>query len=619
MNKEFFKIETDRNLFLPVSAQDLIQRGWDYVDIVVVTGDAYVDHPSFGSAIISRYLEYFGFRVAILAQPRLDPQDFKKFGRPKLGFFVASGNLDSMVANYTVAKNKRKFDYYTAGGITGKRPDRAVVSYCAVIRNTFGSIPIVIGGLEASLRRFAHYDYWSDKVHPSVLVESKADLLVYGMGEKQSLEIAQRLKNGENIQNIRDIPGICYLVDVEDTPYQGAECPSFKNVSENKKEYAVACRIQHRESDWKRGKSVKQRHGSKMLVQNPPMPPLSTEEFDEVYTMPYTRTFHPDYISAGGVPALEEVIFSVTHNRGCFGDCNFCSISFHQGRYITCRSKESILKEVDLLTKLPNFKGYIHDIGGPTANFRLPSCKLQKNRGMCADKKCLTPEPCPHLQVDHSEYLDILSEAAKHPDVKKVFVRFGIRYDYVMLDKNDTFLKRLIANHVSGQLKVAPEHCSAGVLELMGKPSLDTYVAFSDRFYEINRSIGKKQYLVPYLISSHPGSTLNDAVELAEFLKKERIRPEQVQDFYPTPGTISTCMYYTGLNPLTLEEVHVARNPQEKRMQRALLQYYLPQNAGLVARALSITGRTDLIGNGNNCLVKPIDKSVINKRKRRKK
>ncbi len=591
--------------FLPINKQDALNRGWDEVDFVYVIGDAYVDHPSFGHAIISRVLEYNGFTVGFISQPDWHScEPFKEYGRPRLGFLVSSGNIDSMVAHYTAAKKKRSEDAYTPGGKAGARPDRAVIVYCNRIREAYGSVPIIIGGLEASLRRFAHYDYWDDKIRRSILLDSGADLISYGMGEKSITEIAERLRMGEDISSIRDVRGTCYVCDVTETPLTGAECPSFENVIKSKKEYAVSCRIQQDEQDHIRGKLIKQRHGNKMLVQNPPMEPLSQPELDEIYNLPFMRTYHPSYKKDGGVPGIEEVSFSITHNRGCFGGCNFCSIAFHQGRYVTSRSKQSVLKEAELLTKLPDFKGYIHDVGGPTANFRQPSCEKQKKAGLCKGKHCLAPKVCPNLKADHSEYIDILRDMRKIKGIKKVFIRSGIRYDYMLSDPDETFFKELIRYHVSGQLKVAPEHCSAVVLEKMGKPYIDTYVRFSQRYFELSKSAGKEQYLVPYLMSSHPGSRLEDAIELALFLKKRKIRPEQVQDFYPTPGTISTCMFYTGLDPYTMKEVFVAKTPEEKAMQRALLQYYNPANKEIITKALKKAGRFDLIGDGEKCLVK---------------
>lgn len=593
------------NRFLPTNKTEMHERGWNFVDFVYVTGDAYVDHPSFGAAIITRVLEAKGYKVGVLSQPHWDSTlDFSEFGKPRLGFFVSSGNIDSMVAHYTVAKKRRKTDAYTAGGVMGKRPDRAVIVYCNRIRALYNEIPIIIGGLEASLRRFAHYDYWDDAIRPSILLESKADLLSYGMGENQTIEIADRLSRGEAVQTMTDIKGTCYTVDVRETPFSGIECPSYDNVLQSKREYAVSCRIQQDEQDHIRGKLLKQRHGKKMLVQNPPMPPLTTEELDWVYSLPYTRQYHPSYEKNGGVPGIEEVKFSITHNRGCFGACNFCSLAFHQGRYITARSKQSILEEAVRITKMPDFKGYIHDVGGPTANFRFPSCEKQLKAGLCKGKKCLAPAPCPALKADHTEYLEILQSLRRLNGVKKVFIRSGIRYDYMLQDKSHDFFNELVANHVSGQLKVAPEHCSAAVLDKMGKPHIEAYLKFSKEYFAKSKKSGKEQYLVPYLMSSHPGATLKDAVELALFIKREHLHPEQVQDFYPTPGTISTAMFFTELDPYTLKPVYVAKTPHEKAMQRALMQYFNPKNKALTEEALLKAGRRDLIGSGPNCLIR---------------
>lgn len=593
------------NDFLPVNIEDCKKRGWDEVDFVYVTGDSYVDHPSFGAAIITRVLEAKGFKVAILSQPNWkNKKDFTRYGKPRLGFLVTSGNIDSMVAHYTAAKKLRHDDAYTAGGVAGKRPDRAVIVYSNIIRELYPDSPIIIGGLEASLRRFAHYDYWDDAIRPSILIDSKADILIYGMGENQIIQIAQRLKNGEDVTSLRDIKGICYAVDVRETPYVGVEVPSLENCINSKKEYAKSVRIEQDEQDHIRGRVVRQKHGKTMIVQNVPMPPLETEELDWVYSLPYMRTYHPMYEELGGVPGIKEVEFSITHNRGCFGACNFCAIQFHQGRYITSRSKESIVEEARKLTAAKDFKGYIHDIGGPTANFRKPSCEFQLEHGLCKGKKCLAPKPCPNLISNHEEYLDILRTVRELPRVKKVFIRSGIRYDYLLQDKDDTFFKELVENHVSGQLKVAPEHCSASVLDKMGKPHIEAYIEFSKRYFRYTNEVNKEQYLVPYLMSSHPGSTLDDAIELACFLNKNHIRPEQVQDFYPTPGTISTCMFYTELDPYTMEPVYVAKTPHDKALQRALLQYYNPKNHKLCEEALRKAHRFDLIGNGKNCLIK---------------
>lgn len=586
------------NEFLPVTADEMRERNISQFDFIYITGDAYVDHPSFGVAIVSRLLESLGFTVGIISQPDWkSDKDFKRFGKPKLCFLVTAGNIDSMVAHYTSAKKKRSDDAYTAGGVAGKRPDRAVIVYCRKIREIYGNdVAVAIGGLEASLRRFAHYDYWDDKVRPSVLLESGADLLMYGMGEHQITELSERLANGENIHNIHDIRGTCYLTEPVNTPIGCAECPSFEQVSQNKEAYARATKIQYDHQDEIYGKIVIQRHGKLMLVQNPPAYSLTQEELDKIYSLPYTRNYHPSYEKFGGVPGIEEVKFSITHNRGCFGYCNFCSIALHQGRKITCRSEKSVLEEAERLTHMPDFKGYIHDVGGPTANFRNPSCEKQLKSGLCKGKKCLAPTPCKALKVDHSEYLDMLRKIRKIKGVKRVFIRSGIRYDYLMEDKNDEFIRELIKYHVSGQLKVAPEHCSAVVLDKMGKPHIEAYKAFQKRFYEITKGIGKEQYLVPYLMSSHPGSTLREAVDLALFLRDNKIRPEQVQDFYPTPGTISTCMFYTGLDPYTMEKVYVPKTAEEKAMQRALLQYFRPQNREIVRKALIKAGRRDLIG-----------------------
>lgn len=592
--------------FLPVTRRELLETGVEQPDFVYITGDAYVDHPSFGAAIITRILQSLGYSVAVIAQPNWHTtQDFMRFGCPRLAFLVTGGNIDSMVAHYTSAKRKRNSDLYSPGGKAGLRPDRAVITYCRKIREAYPDAAIAIGGLEASLRRFAHYDYWDDCVRPSILVDSGADLLMYGMGEHQITELAQQLAEGIPISGITGIRGTCYLTDPVNTPWGAVQCPDFAQVSRDRRAYAKATRQQYDQQDEISGKVVIQRHDDKMLVQNPPALSLTQEELDAVYRLPYTRCAHPMYDKQGGVPSIEEVQFSIAHNRGCFGYCNFCSIALHQGRRITCRSEESILEEAKKIIAMPNFKGYIHDVGGPTANFRLPSCKKQATHGMCPGKKCLAPEPCKALQVDHTEYLSILRKLRALPGVKRVFIRSGIRFDYVMADKDDTFFKELVSEHVSGQLKVAPEHVSNVVLDKMGKPHIECYEAFQKRFYEITKSIGKKQYLVPYLMSSHPGSTLAEAVKLSLFLRDHHMHPEQVQDFYPTPGTISTCMYYTELDPYTMEPVYVPKTPQEKAMQRALLQYYLPQNRQIVLSALRQAGRQDLIGTKPGCLVAP--------------
>lgn len=595
--------------FLPITKEEVNKRGWDTVDFVFVTGDSYVDHPSFGVAILSRVLEAKGYQVAILSQPAYKDKtykDFTQFGKPRLGFLVTSGNIDSMVAHYTAAKRKRSDDAYTAGGKAGKRPDRAVIVYSKIIKKLYPDSPVIIGGLEASLRRFAHYDYWDDAVRPSILLESGADILSYGMGENQTIEIAQRLAQGFGVEGLRDIRGVCYTVPTKEyTPASVVDLPSYERVCESKKEYAIAARKQMEESDAVRGRTVIQRHGSNILVQNPPALPLTTQQLDWVYSLPYERYYHPAYEARGGVPGIQEVEFSITHNRGCFGACNFCSIAFHQGRAVTVRSHESVVEEAKQITRNPRFKGYIHDVGGPTANFRQPSCAMQEKAGLCKNKKCLAPKPCKQLQVSHREYIALLKALRTLPKIKKVFIRSGIRFDYLMEDESKEFFYELVKNHVSGQLKVAPEHCSAAVLDKMGKPHIETYKRFQDEFYKITKQVNKEQYLVPYLMSSHPGSALKDAVELALFLKKEKIRPEQVQDFYPTPGTISTCMFYTELDPYTLEAVYVPKTQKEKAMQRALLQYFNPKNKDVVVSALKQAGRTDLIGNGKHCLVTP--------------
>ena len=594
--------------FLPITKKEMILLGWDTPDFVIVTGDAYVDHPSFGTAIISRVLESEGFKVCIIPQPKSD-NDYMRFGKPRLAFLVNSGNIDSMVAHYTAAKKRRSDDAYTPGGKSGARPDRAVTVYCKKIRELYGDVDIAIGGIEASLRRFAHYDYWADEVKPSILLDSTADLLMYGMGEKHIVEIAHRLNSGEKLRNITDIKGTCYKIKTtEYTPIKGAkECPSFEAVKENtesgKRQYAVSCRIQQSEQDATVGKTVIQKHSQYILVQNPPMPPLTTAEMDRIYSLPFERNWHPSYNASGGVPGIEEVKFSIIHNRGCFGACNFCSLAFHQGRQIAVRSHKSVIDEAKKITQMPDFKGYIHDVGGPTANFRTTSCDKQIKSGMCPDRKCLAPKICPAVKVDHSDYLTLLRELRALPKIKKVFIRSGIRFDYLIADSDEEFFKELVTHHISGQLKVAPEHCSNNVLKYMGKPPIEIYNRFEKRFYELTKSVGKKQYLVPYLMSSHPGSTLKDAVELAVFLKKNNMHPEQVQDFYPTPGTVSTCMFYTGLDPYTMEKVYVPKTMEEKAQQRALLQYFKPENRSMVLSTLKKIGRYDLIGTGKNCLI----------------
>ncbi len=595
------------NGFLPICREDMIERGWDRADFVYVTGDAYVDHPSFGVAIISRVLEAAGYRVAILSQPDYRSCNaFREFGRPRLGFLVTSGNIDSMVAHYTAAKKKRSFDYYSPGGNMGNRPDRAVIVYTNRIREAYGDVPVILGGLEASLRRFAHYDYWDDRVRRSVLVDSRADLLTYGMGENILLRVAELLDRGVPIKKIRDVRGTVYLCSPEDRiHYEVAATFDYNVLKSDKKAYAEAFGIQYKNQDAINGRAICERYDGKLLVQNPPMSPLEREELDRVYALPYMRAYHPSYESAGGVPGIEEVQFSITHNRGCFGGCNFCALAFHQGRTVRSRSIESVVSEAEKITMLPGFKGYIHDIGGPTANFRYPACEQQLKNGVCANRKCLAPTPCKNIKVDHSEYQRLIEAVEALPKVKKVFIRSGIRFDYLLLDKSDAFFQKLVRDNVSGQLKVAPEHCSDGVLACMGKPAFGVYETFRKKFFEITDCVGKEQYLVPYLMSSHPGSTLDDAIELALCLKRNGYAPEQVQDYYPTPGTASTVMYYTGIHPLTMKPVYVATDYHEKQLQRALLQFNRPQNATLVREALTLAGREDLIGFGKDCLVRP--------------
>ena len=595
------------NKFLPINRAEMAEYGWDCPDFVYVTGDAYVDHPSFGVSIISRVLESKGFKVAILSQPDYKSCDaFREFGKPRLGFLVSAGNIDSMVAHYTVSKKKRTYDYYSAGGKMGKRPDRATIVYCNRIREAYGDVPIIIGGLEASLRRFAHYDYWDDKIRRSILVDSRADILTYGMGEKIVTRIAELLDRGVPIKKIRDVRGSVYLCKRDEKiHYEVAAEFDFNELKSDKLKYAEAFGVQYKNQDSINGQAIVEYYDDKMLVQNPPMPPLERDELDSVYALPYMRDFHPSYIKDGGVPAIEEVKFSITHNRGCFGGCNFCALAFHQGRTVRSRSIESVVNEAKKVTELDGFKGYIHDVGGPTANFRYPACDKQLKDGVCAARKCLAPAPCKNLKVSHDEYIRLIEEIEKLPKIKKVFIRSGIRFDYLLADKNDAFFKKLVRDNVSGQLKVAPEHCASQVLSCMGKPNFEVYEKFRKRYFELTKSFGKEQYLVPYLMSSHPGSDLNSAIELALCLKRDSYAPEQVQDFYPTPGTASTVMYYTGINPLNMKRVYVTTDYHEKLLQRALLQYNRPQNADLVREALTKAGRTDLIGYGKECLVKP--------------
>ena len=593
--------------FLPINRAEMEARGWDRPDFVYVTGDAYVDHPSFGVSIISRVLEAKGYRVAILSQPDYKScEEFKRFGRPRLGFLVTAGNIDSMVAHYTAAKKKRTYDYYSPGGKMGLRPDRATIVYSNRIREAYGDVPIILGGLEASLRRFAHYDYWDDKIRRSLLVDARADLLTYGMGENILIRIAELLDKGVPVRKIRDVRGTCYLAKKgEGVHYPVAAEFDYNELKTDKKQYAEAFGIQYKNQDSISGKAILELYDDRVLVQNPPMPPLEREELDWVYSLPYMRTPHPSYLPLGGVPGIEEVRFSVTHNRGCFGGCNFCALAFHQGRTVRSRSIESCVEEAKKITEMPDFKGYIHDVGGPTANFRYPACEKQLTKGVCPNRKCLAPTPCKNVIADHTEYIELIERIEALPKVKKVFIRSGIRFDYLLLDKSEAFFRKLVRDNVSGQLKVAPEHCASPVLRCMGKPDFSVYQKFRKRFFEITKECGKEQYLVPYLMSSHPGSTLEEAVELALCLKRDHYAPEQVQDYYPTPGTASTVMYYTGYNPLDMKPVYVATDYHDKQLQRALLQYNRPQNAPLVREALRTVGREDLIGFTEECLVRP--------------
>lgn len=598
-----------KKTFLPVCKQDMEKLNIEQLDFVYVVGEAYVDHPSFGHAIISRVLEDAGYSVGIIALPNWHTKDdFMSLGKPRLGFLCSAGNMDSMVNRYTVNKKTRSTDSYAPGGKAGMRPDRATVVYCNRIREAYGDVPIVIGGVEASLRRFAHYDYWDNKVRRSILFDSRADILIYGMGEHQIVEVANLLNRGVDVKDITDVDGIAYIS--KGKPDNAKEMPSFDDVKEDKKYYAMSCKIQYEFY----GRTA-QRHGDRWLVVNRPSAPLTMEEMDKVYELPYARTYHPMYEKDGGVPAIEEVKFSITSSRGCFGSCNFCAIAFHEGRKISARSHQSILKEAKLMIKDPDFKGYINDVGGPTANFRQSSCN---KKIACPGKKCLYPKPCENMKVDHRDYLKLLRKLRSLDGVKKVFVRSGIRYDYLIYDKNTEFFEELCKHHISGQLRVAPEHISDNVLRYMGKPGKNVYDRFVDKFYSINKKLGMNQYVVPYLMSSHPGSTLNDAIMLAEYLRDHKLSPEQVQDFYPTPGTISTCMYYTELDPMTMERVYVPKSFEEKQMQRALLQFRYPENRKLVEKALVKAERQDLIGYSQKCLIKPRGDSNNGKDIRRK-
>ena len=593
--------------FLPISKEDMERRGWEQLDFVFVSGDAYVDHPSFGPAILCRLLEKHGYKVGIIPQPDWhSSRDFMSLGKPRLAFLVSAGNMDSLLNQFTAAKKRRSQDAYSPGGEAGHRPLRATAVYCRKLREIYPEVPIVIGGIEASLRRFAHYDYWSNEVRPSLLSESGADLLIYGMGERALLAVAADLQQGVEIGNIQDVPGTCFKVPGFDYIWDYLPMASYEEVAGDKKKFAEAYKLQYLEQDPLRGRKLAQQNGEVCVVQNPPSPPLSEAEMDEIYDLPYRRTWHPIYDKAGGVPAIKEVQFSLVSQRGCFGGCNFCAIISHEGRIIQRRSEASILREAELLTKLPGFKGYIHDVGGPTANFRRTSCDKQLEVGTCRGKDCLSPVPCRNMQAEHGEYLELLRKLRAVPGVKKVFVRSGLRFDYIMLAKDGMkFLEELCKYHVSGQLKIAPEHITDRVTWMMGKSNKKAYVDFVKRFEAVNKKLGKKQYLVPYFMSSHPGATLQDAVELAEFLHEMGYHPQQVQDFIPTPGTLSTCMYYTGIHPLTGEQVYTAKKPEEKQMQRALMQYWLPRNHEIVCKALKAAHREDLIGYDKHCLVRP--------------
>ena len=593
--------------FLPVSREDMKKRGWDQVDFAYIIGDAYVDHPSFGHAIISRLLESRGYRVGIISQPDWkDPKSVCIFGEPRLGFLVSSGNMDSMVNHYSVSKKRRKTDAYTPGGEMGKRPDHACVVYGNLIRQTYKNTPVILGGIEASLRRLAHYDYWSDSLKRSILLDSGADIVSYGMGERSIVEIAEALDAGIPVEELTYIDGTVVRVKDRERIKDAEFLPSYEELKQDKKNYARSFYTQYINTDAFNGKRLAEPYSDHLyVVQNPPSKPLFTVEMDDVYALPYVRTYHPSYEEKGGVPAVSEIRFSLISSRGCFGGCSFCALTFHQGRIVQVRSHESLLKEAVTVTEEKDFKGYIHDVGGPTANFRHPSCKKQMEHGVCRNRQCLFPAPCKNLDADHSDYVSLLKKMRDIPGVKKVFIRSGIRFDYLLADRKNEFLRELCEHHVSGQLKVAPEHVSDQVLALMGKPQNKVYEEFIRQFGKMNERLGKKQYLVPYLMSSHPGSTLKEAVKLAEYCRDLGYMPEQVQDFYPTPSTLSTCMYYTGLDPRTMEPVYVPRNPHEKAMQRALIQYRNPKLYDLVAEALEKAGRTDLIGYGSKCLIRP--------------
>ena len=593
--------------FLPITRKEMEDRGISQPDFVYVIGDAYVDHPSFGHAIISRILESHGYSVCIISQPDWkNPKSIDVFGRPRLGFLVSGGNMDSMVNHYSVTHHRRKTDSFTPGGIMGKRPDYATIVYCNLIRQTYKDVPILIGGIEASLRRLGHYDYWSNTMKRSILLDSQADLLMYGMGEKSIVEIAEALNAGMDVQDITYIDGTVFKTKELDESLPTIVLPSFEEIQKNKRTYAESFKLQYGNCDPFTAKRLAERYGKEYVVQNPPQKPLTTEEMDAVYALPYNRTYHPSYEKLGGVPAIEEVKFSLVSNRGCFGACSFCALTFHQGRIVQVRSHENILEEAEKMVKDPDFKGYIHDVGGPTANFRHPACEKQMTKGACGGRQCLYPTPCKNVNADHSDYVALLRKLRKIPGVKKVFVRSGIRFDYLLADKKDTFIRELVQYHISGQLKVAPEHVSDAVLCRMGKPRNAVYNQFVSKYFALNKQYNMNQFLVPYLMSSHPGSTMKEAVELAEYIRDMGYNPEQVQDFYPTPSTLSTVMYYTGLDPRTMEKVYVPTDPHEKAMQRALIQYRNPKNYYLVREALIAAHREDLIGSGPKCLIRAI-------------
>lgn len=593
--------------YLPICKEDMEKRGWSQCDFVYITGDAYVDHPSFGHAIISRLLEAHGYKVGIISQPDWkNPDSIQVLSEPRLGFLVSAGNMDSMVNHYSVSKKRRIKDAYTPGGVMGKRPDYATVVYCNLIRSVYKNSTIIIGGIEASLRRLAHYDYWSGKLKQSILIDSQADLISYGMGERSIVEIADALNMGIAAQDITFVEGTVYKTDSLESVYDYELLPSYQDLKNDKAQYARSYQVQYNHTDPFTGKRLVEPYKKNLyVVQNPPSKPLSTEEMDDVYSLGYMRNYHPSYEAAGGIPAVREVKFSLISNRGCFGSCSFCALTFHQGRIIQTRSHESLVEEARLLTEEPDFKGYIHDVGGPTADFRFPACEKQVTKGACPNKQCLFPKPCANLKADHSDYIELLRKLRSLPKIKKVFIRSGIRFDYVLADQSREFLRELCEHHVSGQLKVAPEHVADQVLTVMGKPRNQVYTQFVKEYHDMNHRLGLKQYLVPYLMSSHPGSSLKEAVELAEYLHDLGYMPEQVQDFYPTPSTISTCIYYTGYDPRTMKQVYVPVNPHEKAMQRALIQYRNPKNYDLVVEALKLAGRTDLIGYEKKCLIRP--------------